>query len=129
GDLHCYIRQRWKSRAAWKGSTAAWETRKVRSRPDLIKPPGGPQGGADGPPVQGRPEPILHICRGKCRTKEHSPTPEARGGRGWGVAAPPRRCLRQHSCNCRFSDSTSSESALSRATSASILRTACSTVV
>ena len=43
------------------------------------------------------------------------------GGRGWEEPG--------YSCNCRFSDSTSSESALSRATSASILRTACSTVV
>src|SRR3984957_315864 len=34
-----------------------------------------------------------------------------------------------HSCNCRFSDSTSSDSATSLATRASILRTACSTVV
>ena len=34
-----------------------------------------------------------------------------------------------YSCNCRFSDSTSSDSAVSLATSASILRTACKTVV
>src|SRR5207245_10373053 len=34
-----------------------------------------------------------------------------------------------YSCNCRFSDSTSSDSAMSLATSASILRTACNTVV
>src|ERR1700752_730367 len=34
-----------------------------------------------------------------------------------------------YSCNCRLSDSTSSDSAVSLATSASILRTACSTVV
>src|ERR1700757_1207899 len=34
-----------------------------------------------------------------------------------------------YSCNCRFRDSTSSDSALSLATSASILRTACNTVV
>src|SRR5437660_11859168 len=34
-----------------------------------------------------------------------------------------------YSCNCRFSDSTSSASAMYLATSASILRTECSTVV
>jgi hypothetical protein len=49
--------------------------------------------------------------------------PRARGRVGEGVE------VGVYSCNCRFSDSTSSDSAVSLATKASILRTACSTVV
>ena len=84
GDLHCITRQRWKSRAARKGSAAALETRKAGSGSDLIKPPGGPQGGADGPPVQGRQHPVPHFCGGKWRQKKILP-PTQPGLPGLGV--------------------------------------------
>jgi hypothetical protein len=55
GDLHCNTRLilRWKSRAAQRRAAAS-ETRKAGSTLDLIKTPGGPQGGADGPQAQER---------------------------------------------------------------------------
>src|SRR5437879_5715275 len=74
---------------------------------------------------------------------EGVPSPCGEGSGVWGYsrvqcAAPPlltlppqggREQTRAHSCSWRFSDSTSSDSAASFATRASILRTACSTVV
>ena len=51
----------------------------------------------------------------------------ANAGTGANKSAAGRR--KPYSCNWRFSDSTSSDSAVSLATSASILRTAWSTVV
>ena len=57
--------------------------------------------------------------------RRRSLAPAVAGTRRRRLAAAPA----SYSCNCRFSDSTSSESAMSFATSASILRTACSTVV
>jgi hypothetical protein len=35
-----------------EGAPRRFETRKARSKLDLIKPAGGPQGGADGPQAQ-----------------------------------------------------------------------------
>src|SRR5436190_7112997 len=70
---------RWKSRAARKGSAAALETRKARSGSDLSKPPGGPQGGADGPPVQGRGSPVPPLLGQKMVTEKHSPCPLRKG--------------------------------------------------
>src|SRR6185295_9031238 len=129
GDLHCITRQRWKSRAAGRRA-AALETRKAGSGTDLIKPPGGPQGGADGAPVQGRQPPVPHFCGRKWRAEKNSPAPGSGRERLGGAKSYGKFCsCCRYSCNCRFSDSTSSDSAVSRATRASILRTACSTVV
>ena len=63
---------------------------------------------------------------------ENDPLPqETSDEAGEGASGPlgPGGTLRNYSWSCRFSDSTSSDSAVSLATSASILRTACSTVV
>jgi len=56
--------------------------------------------------------------------------PFSEGGGGKGPRSGKTADMRSaYSCSWRFSDSTSSDSAVSLATSASILRTACSTVV
>ena len=82
GDLHCIIRQRWKSRATRKARRGI-ETRKSGSGPDLIKPQRGPQGGADGPPVQGRRPSVPHFCGGIGGSGEFSRQHPAGFTRGW----------------------------------------------
>jgi hypothetical protein len=64
GNLHCNTRpiRRWKSRAAQRRA-AAFETRKARSKLDLIEPLGGAQGGADGPPAQEMRDAVPHVLR------------------------------------------------------------------
>src|SRR3954447_9248749 len=114
GDLHCIIRliPKMEKPGGPKRGAAAFKTRKARSKLDLIKPARGPQGGADRAQVQGSLCPFSLVLQQKTSFRPAS---------GAGTAV--------HSCSCRFSDSTSSESDTSRATSASILRTACRTVV
>src|ERR1044072_634870 len=109
------------------GSAAALETRKP-DQDRIDRAPGGPQGGADGARVQGKQPPVPHFCGEKWRQKILPPQLSRfwEQGRERLGRSRPRSC---YSCNCRFRDSTSSDSAISRATSASILRTACSTVV
>src|SRR5450631_1016171 len=95
---------------------------------DLIKPRGEPQGGADSDQAQEKRGALPTFCvkiplsprPGTSLRTRPRPPPEADFGTGRTGA---------HSCNWRFSDSTSSESAVSLVTSASILRTACRTVV
>src|ERR1700752_2795711 len=129
---------------------AAFETRKAQSKLDLIKPLGGPQGGADGPPAQERRYAVPHVlrrnplCWGISRRlspphwpKVSATAPKcASAAREPGIHRNPRvngagkRGGRFHSlCNWRLSDSTSSDSETSLVTNASILRTACRTVV
>src|SRR4030095_12193078 len=54
---------RWKSRAAGRRA-AALKTRKARSILDLTKPPRGPQGGAEGPQIQGKDVLFSAFCSG-----------------------------------------------------------------
>jgi len=47
-----------------KGHAGRFETRKARSKLDLIKPMGGAQGGADGPQAQEMRGPVPHVLLG-----------------------------------------------------------------
>ncbi len=81
GDLHCITRQRWKSRAAGARQRRGIGNPKSRIRIGLDQTPGGPQGGADGAPVQGRQAPVPHFC-GENGGRKHSPAPIYPGSRG-----------------------------------------------
>jgi hypothetical protein len=65
GDLHCYIRLIPEmEKPGGQRRAAAFETRKACSKLDLIKPAGGPQGGADGLPAQGMRSAVPHVLAG-----------------------------------------------------------------
>src|SRR6266851_8219707 len=70
------------------------ETRKARSKLDLIKPAGGPQGGADGRQAQEMRAVVPHVLREGNREMTALSAPPLRGrdepsslsgGREWGV--------------------------------------------
>src|ERR1700679_379880 len=85
--------RRWKSRAA-EGRAAAFGTRKARSKLDLIKPQGGPQGGSDGRQAQEKRGAVPHVLRQNSRSSRPPERLVEGCSRNDRVQEP-----RDHSCN------------------------------